>query len=463
MDHLNQLFAAFSVYTRANPIMAGVVSMWGLGVVTWLCRKLPASIIQKIESQITTTMSFDNTAYGYARENYVSFMAWFKNNKWSKYSRSISLDACGYLVKTDPSDPQSWKTMEFGVGDGRHFFFYKHRLFLMTRHRLEKPGTDNLIYTINLQMFGRSKAILHSLYEEFKYKPDTNKLKVFKYRHATWESYCDLERRPLDTVIVSRELKRELVKAIEDFKADREWYISRGLPWKKTFIFHGVPGTGKTSLIKALASHFGMDVCILNLATMSDDALASALASLPPNSILAIEDFDSSKAVSKRKILDKAASVTEIPQTWSPERGNLTPASLGGPTELKLPDYDVLTLSGILNALDGLVTLHGSLIFMTTNTLESVDPAMIRKGRVDYIYEIRPLTHPEVLDYIQLMFPDYQGPTGHYADILGCDLQAIYFEHHESATDFINAIPQKDDTASVIHQIDELINQARAA
>jgi hypothetical protein len=100
---------------------------------------------------------------------------------------------------------------------------------------------------------------------------------------------------------------------------------------------------------------------------------------------------------------------------------------------------------------------------MTTNTLESVDKAMIRKGRVDYIYEILPLTHVEVLDYIQLMFPDYQGPTEQYADILGCDLQAIYFEHHDNVVDFINAIPQKEGTANVIHQIDEIINQARAA
>lgn len=450
MDHLNQLFAAFSVYTRANPIMAGVVSMWGLGVITWLCRKLPAGIIQKIESQITTTMSFDNTSYGYARENYVSFMAWFKDNKWSKYSRSISLNALGYATKTDPDDPASWKSMEFGIGDGRHFFFYKRRLFLMVRQRLEKAGTDNLVYTINLRMFGRSKAVMHELYEEFKYKPEASKLMVYKFHHNAWESYCSLERRPLDTVIVSRKLKQALIKSIEDFKADREWCLSKGLPWKKTFIFHGIPGTGKTSLIKAIASHFGMDVCILNLANMTDDSLASALASLPTNSILAVEDFDSSKATGKRKVPKKE------------EPGSMI-AGFHGPDALVLPDFDGLTLSGILNALDGIVTLHGSLIFLTTNTLDAIDPAMLRKGRVDYIYEIPPLTHTEVLDYIQLMFPNTPEPTEHFADILGCDLQAIYFEHHNDVTDFINAIPQTGDIASVICQLDDVISQARAA
>ena len=48
--------------------------------------------------------------------------------------------------------------------------------------------------------------------------------------------------------------------------------------------------------------------------------------------------------------------------------------------------YDGLnrvTLSGLLNCLDGVTSTEARLLFMTTNYLERLDPALIRPGRVD--------------------------------------------------------------------------------
>jgi mitochondrial chaperone BCS1 len=42
-----------------------------------------------------------------------------------------------------------------------------------------------------------------------------------------------------------------------------------------------------------------------------------------------------------------------------------------------------ITLSGFLNALDGVVASEERIIFMTTNHPERLDPALIRPGRVD--------------------------------------------------------------------------------
>lgn len=42
-----------------------------------------------------------------------------------------------------------------------------------------------------------------------------------------------------------------------------------------------------------------------------------------------------------------------------------------------------LTLSGLLNALDGVSSSEERIIFMTTNYIERLDPALIRPGRVD--------------------------------------------------------------------------------
>jgi hypothetical protein len=126
-----------------------------------------------------------------------------------------------------------------------------------------------------------------------------------------------------------------------------------------------------------------------------------------------------------------------------------------------LADMDPLTLSGILNALDGIASLHGTLIFLSTNTLDAIDPALLRKGRVDHTYEIKRLTHVEVLDYIELMYPGRSAePTECFSDILGCDLQALYFEHHDNFDQFIAAIPKQGDLRDTLRQIDALIKAA---
>ena len=43
-----------------------------------------------------------------------------------------------------------------------------------------------------------------------------------------------------------------------------------------------------------------------------------------------------------------------------------------------------LTLSGLLNAIDGVTSSEGRIVFMTTNYVDKLDPALIRPGRVDY-------------------------------------------------------------------------------
>ena len=48
--------------------------------------------------------------------------------------------------------------------------------------------------------------------------------------------------------------------------------------------------------------------------------------------------------------------------------------------------YDGLnrvTFSGLLNCLDGVASTEARILFMTTNYLERLDPALIRPGRVD--------------------------------------------------------------------------------
>lgn len=140
---------------------------------------------------------------------------------------------------------------------------------------------------------------------------------------------------------------------ISMFRNSANWYHDRGVPYRRGYLLHGPPGTGKTSFIVALAGHLRMSVCIVNLGIsgLNDQQLDQLLNNAPRNSILLMEDVDA--ALIKRKA-GKAQ---------------------GGSNNV--------TLSGILNALDGITAQEGSVVFMTTNHIRKLAPALIRPGRCD--------------------------------------------------------------------------------
>ena len=103
-----------------------------------------------------------------------------------------------------------------------------------------------------------------------------------------------------------------------------------------------------------------------------------------------------------------------------------------------------ISLTTILNTLDGAVRLNDVVIFMTTNHLENIDPAVLRKGRVDHIYKIEYLKHNEIVDYINLMYKDTNfilDENIRFGEIAGCNIQDLFMEHKEDFNSFIASLP----------------------
>lgn len=428
--HLTDTFVRFNEYAKANPVLAGVVSLWGLGVLTFLLRSVPAKIWQFIKHQSTTTLSFTSDPIGTNAQTFVNFMMWFETNQgqFRKWSRSLALNSISFMRRGEYGLEFDRDGTQAGVGQGWHMFTYRRRPMWMRRTRLEKGSIQNLVYEIEITMLGRDRQILLDLIEEFKYRPPTEQLGVYSWRNECWCRSQDIPMRPLNTVMIDKNTKESLLQNLTQWKESREWYESRGLPYKITCLLRGEPGTGKTSLIKALASHFGMNVCVINLHKMTDETFPEALTEAEPNSIIVIEDFDSTHATRARTTLVKKDEPSDKAKNLLDEVGSM---AFG------------LTLSGILNSLDGIVSLHNKVVFLTTNAYDGIDPAVLRKGRIDHIYEIGKLQNAEIREYIQLMFPGTEvDPRIELNPILGCDLQDLYFRHRNSAQDFVAAIPK---------------------
>jgi hypothetical protein len=164
-----------------------------------------------------------------------------------------------------------------------------------------------------------------------------------------WDKFDDLPPRPLESVILAEGQIGRLVADVERFRAAEADYVRRGIPWHRGWLLSGPPGTGKTSVARAIAGRFGMDIWYLPLGDLKKDGdVLRHVGRVTPGSMLLLEDIDVFRAATERD-----------------------------------EDGDAVTLSGLLNALDGIATPHGLLTVLTSNNPDALDPAVARPGRVD--------------------------------------------------------------------------------
>ncbi|KAK7994538.1 hypothetical protein PG991_016126 [Apiospora marii] len=192
------------------------------------------------------------------------------------------------------------------------------------------------------------------------------------YRES-WDNTILRPLRPLNTVHMDKTVKDDLVNDISNYlnPATRRFYTTRGIPYRRGYLLHGPPGTGKTSLSLALAGMFGLELYIVHVPTLSSDMeLERLFTALPPKCIVLLEDIDAVGV--KRQVPDETKTKTKQGQpAWVEEMDAITK----GRTRC--------SLSGLLNVLDGVTSQEGRIVLMTSNIADNLDEALIRPGRID--------------------------------------------------------------------------------
>lgn len=421
---LSDLFSTYSKAIAGNPAL-GFLSIYFVGIFTWLIRSLPSKLYNTIQLHTTTSMQLHNQGDYSNERHYYKFMAWFMETSWSRFSRNIQ------------SVGRTWDKAQMGAGNGNHFFFYKGRLFWFQKTTQPSTGVNMQKEEINISTFGRSHKPLIDLVAAFRYVEPPNTISVHVWAANHWDQITSIKKRSMDTVFIDPAIKNDIVRNIQFFVDNRKWFGDRGIAYKVSMMFRGIAGSGKTSIAKAIASDFNRDMYILDLSTMSNATLQRAVMTIGSNSLLLVEDIDAA-----------TDSVKTRDTSENKKQDSTKPQSDDGPAELGESLNSLitgLTLAGILNALDGMVPLDDVIVCTTTNHPEKLDAALTRKSRIDFTYDINEMSSAVIWTYFAAMYPDAEVPFGvEFVPTVGCNVQAAFRDNPYSPEGFINDLAKVD-------------------
>ncbi|KAG8811349.1 hypothetical protein FRC17_002513 [Serendipita sp. 399] len=283
--------------------------------------------------------------------------------------------------------------------DTTHTIYYKGH-WLRIRRSKKTDGSDLSVLTISV--VARSNTILKQLVLQAKreYEQEcVDRVQIyFADQHGSWRWTDSRHKRPLSSIVLNPGVIEMLLADAKDFLRSEKWYASRGIPWRRGFLLHGTPGSGKSSLIHSIAGELALDVYIVSLSAswVNDASLTSLLGRIPARSILLLEDIDAAFTRSTSRDTDS---------TGVPDSSKAATAETKKEAESKAADTNTLTLSGLLNALDGMQASEARILFCTTNHLERLDPALSRPGRMDVWIEFRNASKYQAEGLFRNFFP----------------------------------------------------------
>ncbi|OCF57802.1 hypothetical protein L486_05267 [Kwoniella mangroviensis CBS 10435] len=276
------------------------------------------------------------------------------------------------------------KTIQFQIkDDGLSSFAINQRKWLIMSTFL---GTHDIFTTL-----------IQTARKEYLAQLPKRAISIYSPEHGSWYKKSTRTMRPWDSIILPDGVKGWLLADATEFLAERDFYEERGVPHRRGYLLYGEPGSGKSSLISALAAQLRLDIYIVNIGGryLDDDTLSSLMQDCPSRCILLMEDIDC--AFKKRKLPGSKRRTT-------PQQDEPNPNTEGNEEDNDDPGMfppnsgATITLSGLLNALDGVASSEGRLLFCTTNWKDKIDPALCRPGRCDVWVEFKHATREQARD-----------------------------------------------------------------
>jgi chaperone BCS1 len=328
-----------------------------------------------------------NSRMEYKAVNYIS----------TNYAKNLDKFSTHFKRKntriTDATDFDTHIYLHIPTGNRIELDYNGHQIFITLNEDLSRPLTLQECETkyhsvLSLEYTGGANTeentrllkeyLLHCGKEYYRTvqlsKVMRDKLQVYVWDENYWDQSHKWTKRSMESMSLNKEGKQLLEDVKKFISNDTEALYSRlGVPYKRNYLLHGAPGTGKTSIIRSIASELGYNIATLHFdGTLNDMKFMRAIQTIPENCILLLEDID--HIFQERKKNDE--------------------------------HKNAISFSGLLQCLDGFGSQYKLITMITTNFIDVLDKALIRRGRIDKMVEFKYANRDQIHHMYQRFVPE---------------------------------------------------------